>query len=125
MKDSYSEITDYIRDMADLSNRNHHILPEMYREHNVNRGLRDMNGNGVVTGLTEVSTIISKESAPDGTLTPCHGRLYYRGINVKDLVAGFQKDDRFGFEETVYLLLFSELPNRQGLEIQGSHPPSR
>ncbi len=116
MKESYSEITQYIREMADLSNRNHHILPEMYREHNVNRGLRDMNGNGVVTGLTEVSTIISKESAPDGTLTPCRGRLYYRGINVKDLVAGFQKDDRFGFEETVYLLLFSELPNRQGLE---------
>ncbi|MBO5221597.1 MAG: citrate/2-methylcitrate synthase [Clostridia bacterium] len=116
MKDSYSEITEYINKMSKLSNRNHNILPEMYREHNVNRGLRDMNGNGVVTGLTEVSTIISKEKASDGSLIPCHGRLYYRGINIKDLVAGFQKDDRFGFEETAYLLLFSELPNKNDLE---------
>ncbi len=115
MKDSYSEITDYIRKMANLSNRNHHILPDMYREHNVNRGLRDMNGNGVVTGLTEVSTVLSKEKAPDGTLIPCHGRLYYRGINIKDLVTGFRTDDRFGFEETVYLLLFSELPAEKDL----------
>ncbi|MBO5213368.1 MAG: citrate/2-methylcitrate synthase [Clostridia bacterium] len=116
MKDSYSEITDYIRDMADLSNRNHHITPEMYREHNVNRGLRDMNGNGVVTGLTEISTILSKEKAEDGSLIPCHGKLYYRGINIRDLVDGFQNDGRFGFEETVYLLLFSELPNKENLE---------
>lgn len=116
MKESYSEITEYIRKMAKLSNRNHHILPDMYREHNVNRGLRDMNGNGVVTGLTEVSTIISKEKAENGELIPCHGRLYYRGINIKDLVAGFQKDHRFGFEETVYLLLFSDLPTAPELE---------
>ena len=115
MKDSYSEITDYIRKMANLSNRNHHILPEMYREHNVNRGLRDMNGNGVVTGLTEVSSVLSKELGEDGLMHPCRGRLYYRGINIKDLVKGFQKDDRFGFEETVYLLLFSELPKEKEL----------
>ncbi len=115
MKDSYSEITEYIHQMANLSNQNHNITPEMYRHHNVNRGLRDMNGNGVVTGLTEISTVLSKEKAPDGTLIPCHGKLYYRGINIKDLVAGFQKDGRFGFEETVYLLLFSELPNRASL----------
>ncbi len=115
MKESYSEITNYIRQMANLSNRNHNITPDMYREHNVNRGLRDMNGNGVVTGLTEVSTVLSKEKAPDGTLVPCHGRLYYRGININELVQGFQKDDRFGFEEIVYLLLFSQLPNQTEL----------
>ncbi len=115
MKDSYSEITQYIREMADLSNRNHHITSEMYRHHNVNRGLRDMNGNGVITGLTEISTVLSKEKAPDGTLVPCHGKLYYRGINIKELVSGFQKDGRFGFEETVYLLLFSELPKKYEL----------
>ncbi len=115
MKQSYSEITKYIQDMANLSNENHHITPEMYREHNVFRGLRDMNGNGVVTGLTEISTVLSKEKAPDGTLVPCHGKLYYRGINIKNLVAGFQKDHRFGFEETVYLLLFSDLPNASEL----------
>ena len=116
MKDSYSEITDYIREMAIISNENHHITPDMYREHNVNRGLRDMNGNGVVTGLTEVSTILSKEKSPDGTRIPGHGRLYYRGINIKDLVNGFQADHRFGFEETVYLLLFSQLPKETELK---------
>lgn len=49
---------------------------------------------------------------PDGTLVPCDGELFYRGINVKDLIAGFVADNRFGFEETVYLLLIGELPNR-------------
>ncbi len=115
MKESYSEITGYIQKMADLSNRNHHILPDMYRQHNVNRGLRDMNGNGVVTGLTEISTIISKEKSESGELTSCEGKLFYRGINIKDFVDGFQKDARFGFEETVYLLLFSELPTEREL----------
>lgn len=115
MKDSYSEITEYISKMANLSNRNHHISPDMYQKYNVNRGLRDMNGNGVITGLTEVSTIISKEADKDGVMVPCHGRLYYRGINIRDLVKGFQKDHRFGFEETVYLLLFSELPKEPEL----------
>ena len=84
----------------------------MYPEHNVMRGLRDINGNGVVTGLTEVSRIKAKEIAPDGTELPCKGELYYRGVNVRDLVAGFRRDDRFGFEETIYLLLFSELPTK-------------
>ncbi len=115
MKESYSEITDYIRQMANLSNQNHKISPDMYHEHNVFRGLRDINGNGVVTGLTEISTIISKEKGPDGIVLPCHGRLYYRGINVQDLVNGFRQDNRFGFEETVYLLLFSQLPNSTDL----------
>ncbi len=115
MKESYSEITDYIRQMANLSDKNHQISPEMYQEHNVFRGLRDINGNGVVTGLTEISTIISKEKTQDGAVIPCHGRLYYRGINVRDLVNGFRQDDRFGFEETVYLLLFSQLPNSEEL----------
>lgn len=88
----------------------------MYPEHNVMRGLRDINGNGVVTGLTEVSRIKAKETAPDGSEIPCKGELFYRGINVHDLVAGFRKDNRFGFEETIYLLLFSELPTKEKLD---------
>lgn len=88
----------------------------MYPEHNVMRGLRDINGNGVVTGLTEVSRIKAKETAPDGSEIPCKGELFYRGINVRDLVAGFRKDNRFGFEETIYLLLFSELPTKEKLD---------
>ncbi len=116
MKESYSEITDYIRQMANIANENNKISPEMYRENNVFRGLRDLNGNGVVTGLTEISTIISKEKSEDGTVVPCHGRLYYRGINVRDLVHGFREEKRFGYEETVYLLLFSKLPTENELE---------
>lgn len=116
LKKTYSEITPYIKEMAELSNKHNGIEPEMYAHHKVNRGLRDMNGNGVVTGLTEVSKIKAKELNAEGEFVPCEGQLYFRGINVRDLVAGFRTDDRFGFEETVYLLLFSELPNTAQLE---------
>ncbi|MBQ8578062.1 MAG: citrate/2-methylcitrate synthase [Clostridia bacterium] len=112
---SYSDITPYIQKMADVSQKNNAIRPEMYNEHHVFRGLRDMDGNGVVTGLTEISRIKAKEIAPDGTEIPCEGQLYYRGYNVRDLVNGFMRDHRFGFEETVYLLLFSELPDEKQL----------
>ena len=113
---NYSEITPYIEELAALSCRNNTIAPDMYSQYHVNRGLRDMNGNGVVTGLTEISMVQAKEQGPDGQPVPCHGKLCYRGINVRDLVDGFIKEDRFGFEEVVYLLLFSKLPNREELE---------
>ncbi len=113
---NYSEITPYIRELAALSSAGNGIKPEMYTEHKVNRGLRDLNGNGVITGLTEISKIKAKEVLPDGTVVPCNGELYYRGVNIRDIVSGFMSEDRFGFEETVYLLLFSRLPNRQELK---------
>ena len=116
MAKSYSEITPYIQKMAARSSGNNHIRPEMYTEKNVKRGLRDNDGNGVVTGLTEISNIISKKKLADGTSVPCEGRLEYRGIDIKQLTDGFLKDDRFGFEETVYTLLFSELPTAAQLE---------
>lgn len=131
MSKSYSEITPYIRNLAALSSERNHITPEMYGAHKVNRGLRDVNGNGVVTGLTEISTIRAKETLPDGKRRPCAGKLYYRGIDIAQLCAGFFSDDRFGFEEITYLLLFSELPNAQELaefrEVLGEYrslPPS-
>lgn len=102
--------------MAERSCRGNHIQPDMYLQHNVKRGLRDVDGNGVATGLTEVSKIISKRTLPDGTSVPCKGQLFYRGVNIEDFTAGFLKEDRFGFEEAVYLLLFSELPDRTELE---------
>jgi len=111
MKRSYSEITPYIAQMAQFSTEHNGIVPEMYAQHQVNRGLRDMNGRGVVTGLTEVSTVNAKRMGEDGQLHSIPGELFYRGYNVKDLVAGFQADNRFGFEEIIYLLLFSELPD--------------
>lgn len=115
MKRNYSEITPYISELSEKSNLNNHISSDMYINHKVNRGLRDLNGNGVVTGLTEVSEIKAKDTAPDGTVVPCDGELYYRGYNVRDLVDGFTRDKRFGFEEIIYLLLFSELPTSKEL----------
>ena len=113
---NYSEITPYIRELAALSDNNNHIVPEMYAQYDVKRGLRDINGNGVVAGLTEVSRIKAKDKDADGNEIPCEGQLYYRGINVRNIVKGFLDDDRPGFEETVYLLLFSKLPNKEELE---------
>lgn len=116
MEKNNSQITPYIAKLAQLSKSNNGIVPEMYRENHVFRGLRDLDGNGVVTGLTEISRIKSKEILPDGSAVPCEGQLYYRGVNVRDIVSGFLSDGRFGFEETVYLLLFSQLPNKEQLE---------
>lgn len=112
----YSEITPYVKELAVLTNKNNNIKPEMYSEHNVKRGLRDLDGNGVVTGLTEISHIKAKEKGQNGEAIPCEGELYYRGYNVKNLVNGFQKSGRFRFEECIYLLLFSELPSKDELE---------
>ena len=117
---NYSEITPYITELAALSDKNNGIRPEMYTEHHVYRGLRDMSGNGVVTGLTEISRIKAKEILPDGSETPCDGQLFYRGINVRNLVSGFMRERRFGFEETAYLLLFSELPDKNELDRFGN-----
>ena len=112
---NYSEITTYIHHLSQLSNAANGITPEMYPKYNVMRGLRDINGNGVVAGLTEISQIKAKEIGSDGVEVPCEGELYYRGINIRDLVSGFVRDNRPGFEETIYLLLFSSLPNRNEL----------
>ncbi len=128
---NYSEITPYIRELAELSCNSNHIAPEMYAENDVKRGLRDLNGNGVVAGLTEISRIKSKDIDENGNEISCEGQLYYRGINVRDIVSGFLADDRSGFEETIYLLLFSKLPTepelkefRDQLAAYRSLPPS-
>ena len=131
MQKSYSEITPYIRRMAELSGKNNHIQPEMYQKYNVKRGLRDVDGNGVVTGLTEISRIESKKTLPDGSVVPCEGRLFYRGVDIKDFTRGFMQEQRFGFEEAIYLLLFADLPTSAQLtefekQMEGycSLPPS-
>lgn len=113
---NYSEITPYIKKMSEISCENNKITSEMYKKHNVFRGLRDIDGKGVVTGLTEISRIKAKDTDKFGNEIPAEGELHYRGINVKDLTAGFIADGRFGFEETVFLLLFSHLPNKAELK---------
>ena len=116
MAKDYSAITPDILKLSELCSSNSVINSEMYLEHKVFRGLRDLNGNGVLTGLPEVSEIQSSQIGEDGEKHPCRGKLFYRGINVEELVGGFIKDNRFGFEETTYLLLFGDLPNREELE---------
>ena len=111
-----TKITPQIMKYVEQCSNTTYIEPEMYIKYDVKRGLRDVNGKGVVAGLTEISEINSFIDNPNGTRTPCDGELYYRGININDLVNGFLADDRQGYEETVYLLLFGNLPNGKELK---------
>ncbi|MBO7451125.1 MAG: citrate/2-methylcitrate synthase [Clostridiales bacterium] len=111
---NYSKITPEIEKLAELCCERT-IDSDLYSKFDVKRGLRDVNGKGVLTGLTQISEIISSKMV-DGVSTPCEGELYYRGYNVKDLVQSFINDNRFGFEETSYLLLFSKLPTLEELQ---------
>ena len=110
----YSVVTPYIEELATKSCCANGIKPDMYTVHNVKRGLRDLQGRGVLTGLTEISEVISHKII-DGVDTNIPGELCYRGINIKDLTAGFYNDGRYGFEECVYLLLFGALPTEKEL----------
>lgn len=101
--------------LAEKCLQNSKIDPQLYIENKVNRGLRDLNGKGVLTGLTEISDIISKRTV-NGEEVPCAGELYYRGYPIEDIVNGAMKDDRFAFEEIVYLLIFGCLPTKDELE---------
>ncbi len=115
-KRNYSAITPEIQRLAALSETSDYIEPEMYRKYQVNRGLRDLNGKGVLTGLTEISEVHAKDKGENGEDIPCAGQLFYRGYNVKDLTQGFLAEKRFGFEEITYLLLFGELPTKGQLD---------
>lgn len=107
---TFSDITPEILRLAKKSEEAGIIDSELYTRYDVKRGLRDINGKGVLAGLTHISDVRATE-IKDGVSVPAHGKLFYRGYNVQDLINGFTKDDRFGFEETTYLLLFGELPN--------------
>lgn len=109
------EVTPAVQRLADLCEKNNEIDKELYTKYEVKRGLRDLNGKGVLAGLTNISDVCAKK-VMDGVEVPCAGNLYYRGYNIKDLVGGFLKDKHFGFEEIAYLLLFGELPSEKELE---------
>lgn len=109
------EVTPEIIQLAGLCEKNGSIDPELYNRYDVKRGLRDLNGKGVLTGLTEISEVYSKKLV-DGQELPCKGKLYYRGYDIEQMVGGFIRDKRFGFEETAYLLLFGELPDKAELQ---------
>jgi len=91
------------------------VDPELYPEYDVKRGLRDVTGKGVLAGLTQIGDVVGTATAGD-KLVPAPGQLFYRGIEIGDLVEGFAAEQRHGFEETTYLLLFGSLPNKSQLE---------
>ena len=103
-----------IRQLAQECLERGNIDKDLYTKYNVNIGLRDLNGKGVLTGLTDVSEI-RQNKIVDGKTVPTDGKLFYRGINVEDIIAGCLRDNRLGFEEVVYLLLFSKLPTAEEL----------
>ncbi len=109
------DITPEIMYLSDLCEKNNAIDRDLYVKHNVKRGLRDLDGRGVLAGLTNISDVCASKEV-DGVRVPIPGNLYYRGYNIKDLVGGFLEADHFGFEETAYLLLFGELPTKGELE---------
>lgn len=111
----YCKLTSEIIELKEKCIRNSSIEKELYNKYKVNRGLRDLNGKGVLTGLTEISEIKAKDEVR-GKSIPCNGKLYYRGIDIEDLVSGFIKEKRFGFEEVTYLLLLGELPSTTELD---------
>ena len=108
------QVTPRVEALAALCRSNSRIDPALYRKYDVKRGLRDINGQGVLAGLTNISDIISRKEI-GGEIVPCEGELYYRGIRIQDLVQGFIRGGRKGYEEVAYLLLFGELPGAKRL----------
>lgn len=99
-----TKVTPEIEKLTQICKDHTTIDLSLYGKYDVKRGLRDINGKGVLAGLTQVSNVQAVKVV-DGKEVPCAGSLYYRGYNIKDLTAGFVRDNRFGFEETTYLLL--------------------
>lgn len=104
-----------IANLAEMARASTIIDPSLYDKYDVKRGLRDINGKGVLVGLTEISEINSSYTDENGVSHPKEGELYYRGISINDIVNGFVEEERFGFEEVMYLLLFGKLPNSSEL----------
>lgn len=109
------KVTPEIEALTDICVSNSQMDTALYAKYDVKRGLRDINGKGVMAGLTQVSNIVADKEI-NGERVHCEGELYYRGINVQDLTKGFLAEGRFGFEETAYLLLFGQLPTEAQLE---------
>ena len=104
-----------IHKLSERSEASNTIDKELYTKYDVKRGLRDVNGKGVLAGLTNISDIQAFKVV-DGKEVPCKGRLFYRGYDVKDIVNGFLEKEQYGFEEAAYLLLFGELPTEKQLQ---------
>lgn len=106
---------DWLAPLTDMAVKCSAINPELYNKYDVKRGLRDISGKGVLAGLTEIGEIHSYDT-DSGEMIPCPGKLFYRGFDIEDIVHGFLKENRFGFEEVCYLLLFGNLPDEKALK---------
>ena len=113
--EEFFNVTPELVKLSERCAANGKIDRDLYAKYDVKRGLRDINGKGVLAGLTEISEICSSHTV-NGVSEPCDGKLYYRGVDVEEIVKGFIHDDRFGFEEVVYLLIFGQLPDNEQFE---------
>lgn len=110
---NFEKLNSYAQSKEGLCRTNDAIAPELFKEYSVNKGLRDMNGNGVVTGLTNISKIVSSKIV-NGEKEQCDGELWYRGYRVQDLINSLDENE-FGFEKIAYLLLLGDMPNNDEL----------
>lgn len=112
MNDIIFQITPMDLDLVQISEKNNKIGVNFYEQYDVKRGLRDVDGKGVIAGITNISEVHAKDVI-DGVEVPSEGLLFYRGYDVKDLTQNCIKEGRFGFEEITYLLLVGELPTKE------------
>ena len=109
------KVTPEIENLTEICKDHSSLDLSLYQKYDVKRGLRDVNGKGVLAGLTQISNVCAVKLV-DGKEVPCAGSLSYRGYDIKELTRGFIEDDRYGFDETTYLLLFGKLPNETELQ---------
>ena len=113
-ENNFSDLNPLIIDLANRSKKAGIIETDLFTKYDVKRGLRDLNGRGVLAGLTNISDVRANKIV-NGEQVPLPGELFYRGYNVRDLVSGIKNDDRLGFEEIAFLLLFDKLPDKSEL----------
>jgi citrate synthase len=113
-------LNEFMQKLEEITVKASQIDKNLFETYNVKRGLRNQDGSGVLVGLTNIGDVVGYEKK-DNQVIPCDGRLYYRGLNVDDLVRGFQKDKRHGFDETVYLLMTGKLPSKDDLDLFSSY----
>lgn len=106
-----NQINEYTKQQEETCRKNNRIAQALYQEYGVNRGLRDENGKGVLTGLTNISEIISSK-VENGQRVPCDGQLWYRGYQIETLINDLAEDE-FGFEKIAYLLLMGDMPTKE------------
>lgn len=109
------KVTPELERLTDICTAHSAMDVSLYGKYDVKRGLRDINGKGVLAGLTQISNIQSAKVV-DGKEVPCEGKLSYRGYDIKDLTKGFMSEGRMGFEEVTYLLIFGVLPTESELK---------